>query len=527
MTMVGIAAFAIRMLNVFVWRPTTQGCALVFDAGRVVGDGGCYSAGGDALYHLVQGEAIARGDWYLSSVHYYFFGEVMPGAGDPPLYAAFLGMVSALGGTGGSGARAAALLLLVAILGLSIWVTHRRLGSHAARLAALISTSVGALFAFLCVVPAHRVESQLVSQSVLPQLEGRAVAGPGFMLLDGTSHRAASGMVGVAGVMLIAVLAGRLAGERAGLVAGVIAAAYPMLWINDGMILSESLYVPVLSAAILAGLHLWRDPVPWRAAVFGAACAAASLTRAEAALLPLMVAPAIAIGARHLAATRRLVLVVATGAAALGTVGPWLLWNLSRFEEPALMTSQTWAVFSASSCDTAFGLSQEGRFLGYYANCFDELVSAGMAEWPPLDLDESQRDVLTRDATLEYIKQHRSRLPVVMAARIGRMWDLFKPGQNTYLNWTIEGRGRTASWVGLAMYYPLLALALGGVVVMRRRRLPISPFVGMAVVVTVTAAITFGTTRYRVPVEVSIVVLAAVFIDHMLGKVRLPNQETG
>jgi hypothetical protein len=35
----------------------------------------------------------------------------------------------------------------------------------------------------------------------------------------------------------------------------------------------------------------------------------------------------------------------------------------------------------------------------------------------------------------------------------------------------------------------------------------------MAVIVTVTAAITFGTTRYRAPLEAALVVLTAVALD--------------
>jgi hypothetical protein len=68
------------------------------------------------------------------------------------------------------------------------------------------------------------------------------------------------------------------------------------------------------------------------------------------------------------------------------------------------------------------------------------------------------------------------------------------------------------------MYYPLLALAAVGIVVLRRRRVPVSPFLGMAAIVTVTAAITFGTTRYRVPLEAAIVVLAAIALDAALRR---------
>lgn len=509
----------VRLTNVFIWRPTTAGCALVMGAGGPVGDGSCYETQGDALYHLVQGEAIARGDWYVSSPTYYFFGEVQPGAGDPPLYAAFLGLVSALGGTGETTGRMVGVAVLAALVLVGALVTRRVAGERAAIVAVGLSTLFAVALAAASTLPVHRIEGGTGSQAVLPALGDRVISGPGFALLDGTSHRAASSLLGAVGVALLGVLAGRLAGQRAGLIAAGLAAVYPMLWINDGMILSESLYVPLLAVAVLAGLHLWQEPSRGRALACGVACAVASLARAEAALLLVTMVPAIALGARDLRLAERIRVVLVAGAAAVAVVAPWLVWNVVRFEEPALMTSQTWAVFSAGSCDTAYGLADDGKFLGYYgANCFGELVEQGRAEWPPLDLDESERDAWTRDATVDYVKDHLDHLPVVMVARVGRMWDLYEPGQNVELNWMIEGRGKRASEIGLAMYYPLVALAVGGVLVLRRRRQPVSPFVGMAVVVTVTAAITFGTTRYRAPLEAAIVVLAAVALDAALRR---------
>ena len=42
-----------------------------------------------------------------------------------------------------------------------------------------------------------------------------------------------------------------------------------------------------------------------------------------------------------------------------------------------------------------------------------------------------------------------------------------------------------------------------------RRRVPLSPLLSMGIVITVTSAFTFGITRYRVPVDIMVVVLAA------------------
>jgi hypothetical protein len=123
----------------------------------------------------------------------------------------------------------------------------------------------------------------------------------------------------------------------------------------------------------------------------------------------------------------------------------------------------------------------------------------------------------------------------VMAARVGRTWDLYVPelgsdpemlGQNVRLNWQVEGRGKRASEAGVLLYYAMLPAAAGGALVLWRRRVPLSPLLSMALVITVTSAFTFGVTRYRVPVDVMGVVLAGVGIDRLLQR-RWPNDDAG
>jgi hypothetical protein len=210
-------------------------------------------------------------------------------------------------------------------------------------------------------------------------------------------------------------------------------------------------------------------------------------------------------------------------------------------------------VLSSANCDVTY----YGDSLGYYGNCFDEYVAQGKLIgrfpgctqavvdavnadptdkaraapcWPPTDdpsWDETDRDKFSSELGLAYMKSHAGRLPVVMAARVGRMWDLYVPelgrddeplGQNVRFNWQVEGRGRLSSRAAVLMYWALLPLAAGGAVVLWRRRIPLSPLLSMTVVITVTAAITMGITRYRVPVDVVVVVLAAAAIEALVAR---------
>jgi 4-amino-4-deoxy-L-arabinose transferase-like glycosyltransferase len=97
----------------------------------------------------------------------------------------------------------------------------------------------------------------------------------------GTAHRLASCLAGAAGIALIGIAGRWLVGNRTGLIAAALGALYPMLWINDGMLLSESLYVPMVMLAVLAGYHFWREPSYVSAVLLGGALALATLTRAE------------------------------------------------------------------------------------------------------------------------------------------------------------------------------------------------------------------------------------------------------
>jgi len=320
--------------------------------------------------------------------------------------------------------------------------------------------------------------------------------------LDGvTAHRLASSVLGTATIVLVGLLARRLAGNAAGLIAATITALYPGMWINDGMLLSETMSIFMTAVALTAIYAFWRSPTVRSAALAGLACGFTALSRTELTLLfPLVLIP-LALLVRNADWRRRVRLAVVACVVGGLVLGPWVLFNLFRFEETTTLSSGTFAVVSAGSCDEVW----YGRLIGYYANCFQ-------GPWPPAGLDESQRDAEPRRQAIEYTKDHIERLPLVVGARIGRLWGLFKPGQTTALDWWIEGRGRAASWVGLFMYYALVPFGIYGMVLMRRRRIPILPMLAIIVASTLAAAVTFGVTRYRAPSEVVIVSTAAIGI---------------
>jgi peptidoglycan/LPS O-acetylase OafA/YrhL len=325
-------------------------------------------------------------------------------------------------------------------------------------------------------------------------------------VVGGTSvfaHKLITAFAGVGTVVAIGVLARQFAGLRAGLVAAGIAAIYPNLWVIDGIPMPEDLFALMIALSLIGAVRLWRQPSWWVAIGTGAAIGAAALTRGEAlALLPLLVLP---IGLRlpGLGWGRRVATVAVVGAASVVVIAPWTIRNLTTFERPSLLSTNEGDVLAQANCDETY----YGHAIGFwYFNC-------GIVDF---DGDESVASAARRDKALEYIRDHQSRVPVVVAARVGRVWEVFRPFQNADLA-IIEGRPNSVARAGLFSYWVLFPLSIAGLIVLRRRRVtPLWVLIVPYVLVTITVILTYSNVRFRAAAEVAIVAGAAIALDAAL-----------
>jgi len=308
-------------------------------------------------------------------------------------------------------------------------------------------------------------------------------------------------LLGSITVVVVAYTARQLAGRRAAIIAGLAAAVYPNLWFNDAMVMSETVVQLTTALAVLAAYRWWAVPGRQRAVVLGVAVAACALARAEAVLfVPLLVAPLILLD-RRAAWKERVVEALVAALVAGAVLAPWVLFNLARFEQPVTISTGFDPTVAVSNCDDVY----VGPLLGYWSRpCILRLPV-------PTHGDVSTQEAQYRKAALHYISTHKSRLPTVVAARIGRTWGLYRPVQQIRLD-VIETREYQFSQVGLAMYYVLAVGTAFGCWVLRRRRIPISPILATIATVTFATAITFGQTRYRASAEPVLVLGAAVAI---------------
>ena len=312
-------------------------------------------------------------------------------------------------------------------------------------------------------------------------------------------------LLGTAVVGLIGLLGRRVAGESVGLVAAGIAALYPNLWMNDGLLMSETLAALTTVGALLLAYRMLRRPTWGVAAALGATCGLAALTRAELILLvPFLALPAAWFAWREHRPMQLQGMGVAVAAAVL-IMAPWIGFNLARFQEPTFLSTGDGIALLGANCATTY----HRPVIGFWSlACLPPKAPRG---------DQSVEALRDRNLATDYIDGHKGQLPVVVLARFGRLLGVYTPGQIARYN-AGEGRPRWASYLGIASFLALLPFVVAGAIWLRRRRARIWLLLTPVWLVLISAAVFYGTPRFRVPAEPTVVVLAAVGISALAAR---------
>jgi 4-amino-4-deoxy-L-arabinose transferase-like glycosyltransferase len=299
------------------------------------------------------------------------------------------------------------------------------------------------------------------------------------------AHRVVSCVLGAGAVVLIGMLGRRVAGDGVGLMAGAIAAVYPALWMLDASLRSESLYLPLIALVLLLA---YERRFVW----LGIALGLAALTRSEALLLvPLLL---VAMPRPRL----RPALVVV--ACCLVVIAPWLARNWITFDQPTGISTNEGGLFAGANCPSAYYTPLIGTWACFPRND------------PAWGENEAVISGHLRGRAFDYATDHAGRVPAVVGVRVLRVWDLWSPADASRLEASIADRHIDAQRAAMASLYLLIPFALAGAVVLRRRGEPLGILVAALVFVTLVAALSYGSTRFRVAAEPAIVVLAAVGI---------------
>ncbi len=311
---------------------------------------------------------------------------------------------------------------------------------------------------------------------------------------------------GTATIVVIGLLGRAVGGERVGIVAAVIAAVYANLWINDGLVMSESVSVLAVSAVLLSA-H--RVVVGGRTdtrslLVLGVLCGLAALARSELVLfVPLLALTLIVLRPPGDAAQgigQRLAGAGVLVATAVAVLMPWVVPNLFRFERPALLSTNDGTTLLGSYCDASFFGPNKG---GWTIECVFQHPTYD------IDVDATVRGPRQREAALDYARDHLGDVPKVVAARVLRTVDLY--GIDTLLQSDVgDERPRWAAWTGIVSWWILAPLAIVGWFLLpgRSRWLFAMP----AITVFAVAAVFYGGHRIRSTLEPSVVLCAAVAV---------------
>jgi 4-amino-4-deoxy-L-arabinose transferase-like glycosyltransferase len=323
-----------------------------------------------------------------------------------------------------------------------------------------------------------------------------------------TGQRLVSTLIGAVTIVLIGMLGTAVAGRTVGVIAAWIAALYPQLVSFDGSLLSEGLFVTLITASLLGVIRAVdaTEPSPRRWWMLtSVATGIAVITRTEALLLvPLVLIPATFVPGDIAAWARRASLACAGSAA---TMSVWTLRNaltLGRFQP---FTNNSGTALAGANCDAVYSGVQIG---GWRRDCVPVL--------DPTSETESTFSDEARRLGLDYISDHLSELPRVVAARLGRTFGVWDVRTNLFFE-SLEGRDYEWLWAGWIVWILLAGFAAIGVVTLCANRVRFWPLLMPLVMVVVMSVITYGNQRFRMGAEPTIVVLAAVGLLHCARRV--------
>ncbi len=336
-------------------------------------------------------------------------------------------------------------------------------------------------------------------------------------------HRMFLALLGTVNVGLITLIVFRSRGLRTALIAGWISATYPFLWVNDGVIMSETIAIFLVSLIALALLSKGHGASKHSRWMVGVLCGFLALTRAELALIaPLTVVASVwssDASRRRLMTMVRNAMPIVLGMAIVVT--PWIVYNNARFERRVTLSTNDGITFAGSYCQPSFHGTLTGLWIPSPPCLFtsDQLAALG-------PVDASVISGFYKRKGLDYLKANASQLPRVALTRVARLWNLYRPLDMIGYNQG-ESRERWVTSSGLIMYFVLMPFAgLGLARLLRRNRRFAFIVMQPAAAVTLAAMALYAQTRLRAPAETTLIILAAVGADALAERARSSRATT-
>ena len=309
--------------------------------------------------------------------------------------------------------------------------------------------------------------------------------------------------LGALAVLLIFLIGSRLFGRRAGLLAAAIGAVFPPLILAGSSLLSESLFIPLVLAAVWTGLNA-RDSsqhaLRW-AVASGALVGLAGLTRGNG--LPLVIPAAFLVWVERPRFARRAVRApLALLAATIVVLAPWASRDYNVFGQFVPVTTETGFALAGTYNSTA---QARHDFPSLWMAPGAQIHEAFAAD--PTANEAGISGDLTRTA-LHYLRTHPGSLFKTIYWNALRLLNL----TGTRVERAFAGGEGYPAGLAIASVYAfwvVLALAIAGALTRAVRGAPAAVwwFPG---VILLAASVLLGLTRYRTPADPFFVLLAAL-----------------
>ena len=324
-------------------------------------------------------------------------------------------------------------------------------------------------------------------------------------------------IVVAAGTALVVLEIGRRLGSLAtGVVAALVTTLHPYLVWHDVHVNREILDGFLLALIVLLALAAHDRASPWLGLATGAACGLAILSNARLLLLPLVLAPFVA---WRVLAGRRTVATLAVVVGAAVVVAPWVIRNQVVIG-CATVTTDSRALWKANNPATRGVLARGG-----WIDDVPDLPNvppwpekaAGISLAAAEAVDECAQSSFYRDEVLDFWRDEPGEKARLALQAVGMLWSPFTSVEAD------EAGQRGFSDLAQRTVEPAFALvvyvlALWGAFLAPRR------FVALAALLlafnTVMATVFAGTTRYRVPWDFLLALLAAFALERAWELVR-------
>ena len=323
-----------------------------------------------------------------------------------------------------------------------------------------------------------------------------------------------------AATALVVLYAGRrFLSARAGLVAALISTLHPYLVWHDVHVNREILDQLVGAGVFVLTLAIAERATLWLGAGLGVALGLALLGNSRLIALPLFLAV-------YLLWNRvGEVTVVVVLVACVVTVAPWVIRNKVQVGCYALTTDGR-ALWKANNVNTYSTLARGGWIddvppLAGAPRLTPEFASDIYKQTgKKIRLDECAQMRLYQHATFQFWRHHPGEKAKLMAQATRMLWDP-RPTK-TETGPSSGGHSSLRTWAETAYALPLYALALLGLALGFRRAAAPRRLLALALVFlvyeTLAAMLFAGATRYRVPWDFVLALLAGLAVDQLLAR---------